>query len=159
MNSSRAILPLAVLPTCRLGLRQNAAGEIEDIVFLPPDTPLESARGELPALFLDQIEKYLANPQHSISLPLAPRGTAFQQRVWQGIRSIPAGQTRNYGELALDLNSAARAVGRACGANPFPLITPCHRVLAKAGIGGFAHAQDGWLLDTKRWLLRHEGAL
>lgn len=151
--------PIARLPSCGLGINENEAGLIEAIVFLPPDTTLETAQTPAHILFIDQIEKYLANPRHVIALPLASRGTAFQQRVWHGIRNIPAGQTRNYGELACDLGSAARAIGQACGANPFPLITPCHRVTAKAGIGGFAHAQDGWLLDTKRWLLRHEGAL
>ena len=150
---------LASLPTCRLGLRQNAADLIEEIQFLPPDAAPEIASDALAESFIAQIEHYLADPRHVFSLPLAPCGTAFQQRVWQAIRSIPAGHTRHYGELAQALASAPRAVGQACGANPFPLITPCHRVLAKSGLGGFAHAQDGWLLDTKRWLLRHEGAL
>ncbi|MDP5238079.1 methylated-DNA--[protein]-cysteine S-methyltransferase [Uliginosibacterium sp. 31-16] len=150
---------LASLPTCHLGMRQNAAGLIEEILFLPLDATPEIASDALAKSFIAQIEQYLTSPQHTLSLPLAPCGTAFQQRVWHAIRSIPAGCTRNYGELAEILVSAPRAVGQACGANPFPLITPCHRVLAKTGLGGFAHAQNGWLLDTKRWLLQHEGAL
>jgi len=63
------------------------------------------------------------------------------------------------GELACVLGSVPRAVGQACGANPFPLATPCHRVLAKLGPGGFAHARGGWLLETKLWLLQHEQAI
>ena len=64
-----------------------------------------------------------------------------------------------YGKLAADLGSAPRAVGQACGANPFPLIVPCHRVTSAAGLGGFANAREGWLLEVKRWLLAFEGAL
>ena len=63
------------------------------------------------------------------------------------------------GKLAADLGSAPRAVGQACGANPFPLIVPCHRVTSAAGLGGFANAREGWLLEVKRWLLAFEGAL
>jgi len=150
---------LGSLPTCRLGVRHNAAGLIEEIVFLPPGTPVETTPDEFATRFINQIEKYLVNPAWSISLPLAPCGTPFQHRVWQAIRSIPAGHTRSYGELACDLASAPRTVGQACGANPFPLITPCHRVIGKTGPGGFSHAQEGWLLETKLWLLHHEGRL
>ena len=74
------------------------------------------------------------------------------------ISAIEAGRTRSYGELARELRSAARAVGQACGANPLPLVVPCHRVLAAGGIGGFAHSEGGFLLEVKRWLLAHEGA-
>ncbi len=61
--------------------------------------------------------------------------------------------------MARTLGSAARAVGQACGANPFPLVVPCHRVLGSKGIGGFANHTEGWLIETKRWLLWHEGVL
>ena len=59
-------------------------------------------------------------------------------------------------ELARELASSARAVGQACGANHIPIIIPCHRVVSKAGIGGFAHHRDGYELEIKRWLLKHE---
>lgn len=91
--------------------------------------------------------------------PSLNRGTPFQQRVWRAISEIPAGEIRTYGELSANIGGTARAVGQACGANPFPIVVPCHRVVAKTGIGGFANARDGWLLETKRWLLRHEGVL
>jgi methylated-DNA-[protein]-cysteine S-methyltransferase len=55
------------------------------------------------------------------------------------------------------LKNAPRAVGQACGANPFPLVIPCHRVVATGGLGGFSRHGGGFLLDVKRWLLRHEG--
>ena len=91
-------------------------------------------------------------------MPLRPSGTAFQRRVWEQISAIPNHQTRTYGELAIALRNAPRAVGQACGANPFPLIVPCHRVIAAGGgLGGFSRQRGGFLLDIKRWLLAHEG--
>ena len=115
-----------------------------------PQTPLahETVR---------QLRAYLANPAHEFSLPLQARGTHFQRRVWQAIADIPLGQTRSYGEVAARLGSGPRAVGGACGANPYPLVVPCHRVLAAHGLGGFGRAGGDWLLEIKRFLLRHEG--
>ena len=84
-------------------------------------------------------------------------GTAFQQRVWRALPAIGAGQTRSYGELAAAVGQpkAARAVGAACGANPIPLLIPCHRVLAAGGgLGGFTAG-----LEWKRRLLEGEGIL
>ena len=105
-----------------------------------------------------QLRAYLADPGFAFSLPLAPAGTHFQRRVWNGIAAIPAGRTRSYGELAAELGSGPRAVGGACGANPYPLVVPCHRVVAASGgMGGFARQRGGFLLDVKRFLLAHEG--
>lgn len=154
---SSMIHALVALPCCSLGLRSQPE-TIDEIIFLPPGSHLKTPQSLLEEHFIQHIEHYLADPQHPMHLPLSPRGTIFQQRVWQLIRRIPAGHTRRYGELANDLSSAARAVGQACGANPFPLITPCHRVLAQTGPGGFGHSRDGWLLESKHWLLQHEGA-
>lgn len=143
------------LPCCVLGLRlANAA--IAEILFLPPDTPLQPADAPLAEAFRAEIAAYLQDPRHVPQLPLLQRGTPFQQRVWQGIAAIPCGMTRSYGELAAGIGSVPRAVGQACGANPFPIIVPCHRVVARAGLGGFAHQTSDWLLTTKRWLLTHE---
>jgi methylated-DNA-[protein]-cysteine S-methyltransferase len=77
------------------------------------------------------------------------------------MQRIPAGRTRTYGDLARELGSSARAVGGACGANPLPVVVPCHRVIAANGaLGGFMGAKDdGFELGIKRWLLGHEGAL
>jgi len=107
-------------------------------------------------LACQQIMQYLQQPSTAFNLPLAQTGTAFQQRVWQAIAAIPCGQTRTYSELAVQLGSGPRAVANACGANPLPLVVPCHRVVAQNGIGGFMQGkQDGLLI--KRWLLQHEG--
>lgn len=91
--------------------------------------------------------------------PLAPEGTPYQQRVWRALRAIPAGQTVTYGALARRLKSGARAVAAACRANPIPVLIPCHRVVAAAGLGGYDGATDGPKLARKRWLLHREGTL
>lgn len=104
-----------------------------------------------------QLKAYLQDPAATFSLPLRAQGTPFQRRVWAGIASIVSGKTLSYGELAAQLRSGPRAVGNACGANPFPVVVPCHRVLAAGGqLGGFARQRGGFLLEVKRWLLAHE---
>jgi methylated-DNA-[protein]-cysteine S-methyltransferase len=103
-----------------------------------------------------QVMLYLQNPKRTFNIPWSKNGTAFQQRVWQAISAIPCGQVRTYGQLANALGSGPRAVANACGANPLPLIVPCHRVVAQHGLGGFMQGKQGGL-QIKQWLLRHEG--
>ena len=89
-------------------------------------------------------------------LPLDVRGTAFQRRVWEELQQIPLGETRTYGEIAaaIDAPRSSRAVGSACGANPVPVVVPCHRVVpASGGIGNY-----GLGPRRKQRLLEHEGA-
>ncbi|MDI6852338.1 MAG: methylated-DNA--[protein]-cysteine S-methyltransferase [Deltaproteobacteria bacterium] len=89
------------------------------------------------------------------NLPLDLKGTPFQLRVWQELRKIPRRETISYQELARRAGSpqAARAAGQACGANPVPILIPCHRVVAADGsLGGYSSG-----LERKRWLLKHEG--
>jgi len=83
-------------------------------------------------------------------LPLNPTGTPYRQKVWAALREIPVGETRTYGEIASLIASGPRAVGGANGANPIPILIPCHRVLATDGLGGYSGG-DG--LPTKRLLL------
>ncbi|PZP38478.1 MAG: cysteine methyltransferase, partial [Pseudomonas fluorescens] len=91
----------------------------------------------------------------SISQHLALQGTPFQQRVWQALLEIPQGQTMTYGQLATQLGTSPRALGGAVGANPIPVIIPCHRVMGQNGkLTGFS-APGGVI--TKQWLLNHEG--
>lgn len=103
----------------------------------------------------DQLQAYLDGEQVDfLSLPLRPHGTAYQRRVWEGLRSIPRGRTLTYGELARSVGGSARSVGQANSLNPLPILIPCHRVLAAGGPGGYSG--DGGLA-TKRHLLRLEG--
>ena len=102
-----------------------------------------------------QLTQYAAGQRRSFDLPLdLSLGTAFQRRVWDALCAIPFGETRTYGQVAAAVGSpgAARAVGGAAGANPIPIVVPCHRVLASAGIGGFTGG-----LQHKRKLLTLEG--
>ncbi len=104
---------------------------------------------------LSQLNEYFAGTRKAFDLPIAPEGTGFQQQVWQVLEDIPWGSTLSYGQVAHSIEKprAVRAVGRAIGANPIPIIIPCHRVIGSTGaLTGFAGG-----LDRKKWLLQHEG--
>ena len=104
-----------------------------------------------------QLDEYFAGARRGFDLPLAPRGTPFQRRVWDALAAIPYGTTISYGELARRIGApdAMRAVGAANGRNPLPIVVPCHRVIGADGsLTGF-----GGGLPTKRFLLRLEGGL
>ena len=103
-----------------------------------------------------QLDAYFAGTLSQFDLPLRPAGSDFERRVWQAMQAIPFGKTRSYGEIACDIHSAPRAVGGACGKNPIPIVIPCHRVLAKTGLGGYSGSGG---LKTKQALLALEGAL
>lgn len=112
---------------------------------------------EQPASFeaaIGQLSEYFQGRRRTFDLPLAPRGTQFQRRVWLALTEIPYGETISYGELArrIDKPNASRAVGLANGANPLPIIVPCHRVIGANGtLTGF-----GGGLAVKRQLLALE---
>ena len=128
------------------------------IDFLPATEKSQRATSAFAETVCEQLLSYLKNPDAQFTVPLKPRGTPHQQKVWQAMRNIPRGETRSYGELAAELKSGAQAVGQACGANPIPIIIPCHRVVGKSGLGGFMQHASGDPLDIKRWLLTHEAA-
>ena len=101
-----------------------------------------------------QLRAYFAGELHAFDLPLAAEGTAFRKAVWDALVRIRYGETISYGELARRIGdpSASRAVGAANGANPLPIIVPCHRVIGADGkLTGF-----GGGLPIKQWLLAHE---
>lgn len=102
-------------------------------------------------------DAYFQDAGDPFSLQVQLSGTEFQRRVWEALRRIPSGSVRRYGDLAAALGTSARAVGNACRANPCPIVVPCHRVVARHGLGGFAGDTTGALLNIKRWLLQHEG--
>lgn len=134
---------------------------VTGIRYLSPDVPaLAPKRGTVAFLACVQLQSYLDNPGFVFDLPMKLTGTRHQLSVWEAMCAIPAGETRTYGELAKSIGSSARAVGGACGANPLPIVVPCHRVVgANGSLGGFMGArQEGFELSIKRWLLAHEGA-
>lgn len=104
-----------------------------------------------------QLDAYFARDLRNFDLPLHLGGTTFQNSVWRYLAGIPFGETRTYGQIAAELGQpkASRAVGAANGSNPLPIILPCHRVIGSGGsLTGF-----GGGIETKEFLLRHEGVL
>lgn len=117
----------------------------------PPAAPAGAA-----ARAAREIARYLADGSYRMRIPVAADGTDYQRRVWQALTRIPAGQTTTYGELARRIGGSARSVAMACRDNPIALVVPCHRVLARNGLGGYMGATAGRRLEIKRWLLEHE---
>lgn len=101
------------------------------------------------------IKRYLADASVPLDIPFLLQGTPFQQRVWRMMQQIPLGEVWSYGALAERVHSGPRAVANVCGANLLPLLIPCHRIVAKQGLGGFMKGVEQGL-DIKRWLLQHE---
>jgi methylated-DNA-[protein]-cysteine S-methyltransferase len=117
--------------------------------WIRSDAPFDSVKSQLDAYFAGRLRAF--------ELRLTLNGTAFQKRIWALLPTIPFGETRTYGGLARRLGApgASRAVGAANGANPLPIILPCHRVVGSTGkLTGF-----GGGMETKRFLLTLEGAI
>ena len=133
---------------------------ISKVDYLPPNTPLLAPKNELAKAFAKQCVQYFKNASSVFDVPLKPAGTAHQQKVWNATQGIQVGKTSTYGEIAKLIKSGPRAVGTACGANPYPLVTPCHRVVSAQGLGGFMKEDSpGFYRQIKIWLLKHEGVL
>ena len=131
---------------------------VTEISYLPPTVATLRASNRLAERAARQLEQYRDDPNARFDLPLLIEGTEFQRELWDALCDIPRGRTLTYGELARRLGVDARAIGQACGDNRLPIVIPCHRVVAADGVGGFAHATGGYLLEAKRWLLMHECA-
>lgn len=102
-----------------------------------------------------QLRAYFDRRLDRFDLPLAPARTPRGQVLRAAMCDLGRGETLTYGALAARIGSAARAIGQACARNPFPIVVPCHRVLS--GAGGRANYSAGAGVETKRWLLAHEG--
>jgi methylated-DNA-[protein]-cysteine S-methyltransferase len=144
-------------------------GTLVALPFLPPEADARAVAREhgaaedvtfddrAAAEVATQLSEYFDGRRASFDLRTDPGGTAFQRRVWRALEAIPFGATLGYGELARRIGSpeASRAVGRANGANPIPVVIPCHRVIGADGdLTGY-----GGGIERKRMLLRLEGAL
>jgi len=137
-------------------------GVVTQLKYLPLSADSVSPRSELAKRAERQLEGYKRDPNTIFDLPVVIEGSPLQKAVWQAMRAIPRGKTRTYGDLAQELGPhfgvGPRDIGQCCGDNRLPLVIPCHRIVAADGIGGFAHATSGYLLEAKRWLLMHEAA-
>ena len=138
----------------RIVEQDGAITAIEFEPFRATGRPLGERRDDHPVLVraVEQLAAYFARDLKEFDLPLAPRGSAFQQLVWDQLRLIGYGETASYGEVARRLgrtNAASRAVGLANGQNPIPIVVPCHRVIGSTGtLTGYAGG-----LERKRLLL------
>lgn len=158
-------------PVGLLSLKASEHGlthlQVEDLAQLNPVVVIESSVNLMPAkndVCLQaqqhindtavQLTEYFAGIRQTFDIPLAPKGTEFQQQVWQALRELPFGQHCSYSDIANTIGrpKAVRAVGAANGANPIAIIVPCHRVIGKGGkLTGYAYG-----LDMKQWLLNLE---
>ena len=100
-----------------------------------------------------QLEAYFDGELRAFDLPLQPHGSGYRRRVWDSLAAIPYGETRTYAQVAAVAGGAARSVGGANGANPIPILIPCHRVVASGGLGGYSGGEG---VETKRLLLQLE---
>jgi methylated-DNA-[protein]-cysteine S-methyltransferase len=144
-------------PKMKVGVATHG-GLVTEIHYLPLSFASIPARNSLAERAARQLAAYRVNADSKFDLPVVIEGSPLEKAVWQAMRAIPRGKTRTYGDIARELGADARAVGQACGDNHLPLVIPCHRVVAADGIGGFAHATSGYLVEAKRWLLMHEAA-
>jgi methylated-DNA-[protein]-cysteine S-methyltransferase len=136
----------------------DEAGRLTALGFRPsrsPDGSGPDGGSSVTERVIDEIAEYFAGKRQSFTIELAPKGTPFQLAVWNALVKIPYGDTITYAELAMRIGkpSAIRAVGAANGANPIPVIIPCHRVIGSNGtLTGY-----GGGIERKQWLLAHEG--
>lgn len=149
-------------PIGRLELVSNGKAlvslTIEREGMLPFDSVSEDSNRVLDRA-AKQLDEYFAGRRRSFSIPLAAHGTPFQHAIWDQLSALEWGEVTTYGELGLGTGraTAGRAVGGAIGANPIPIIVPCHRVLGSDGrVTGYSGGNG---IPTKLWLLEHEGVL
>lgn len=143
-------------PVGKLGIRMQGKALCQ-LVFLSARYTEREPASEAAADVLHSLRAYFDDPRQGPAVDVRLAGSQFQRRVWRALCSIPCGKIMTYGGLAACLGSSARAVGNACRSNPVPIVVPCHRVVARNGIGGFAGDRHGRLVAVKQRLLEHEG--
>jgi len=146
MNSAKIQTPLGIL-----GLVEQD-NQITQLLWHGENSGVRSA---VLKQGLEQLEAYFAGELDQFDLPLAPKGTPFQQQVYRAMLAIPKGETLTYGDIAKALDCPAQPIGQACGSNPIPVIIPCHRVVGATSLGGFSGLGG---VEMKIKLLQHEQA-
>lgn len=143
-------------PVGRLSLmaRGNALMSVD---FLDDNAERREPRSPFLRAAVAWLRSYFQEPGMVFDLALSDAGTAYQRSIWTALKAIPSGEARTYAQLARRVGGSARSVAAACKANPWPIIVPCHRVIASDGLGGYCGTTRGRALEIKRWLLWHEG--
>lgn len=151
-NQSNLFFPSPIGPL-RVSAVADRLVEIKLGAALLPDSHGSPEADEICRLAKAEIEAFLAGERDEFSVPYRLVGSKFQRAVWKEMLRIPYGATLTYGQMAERVGGkgAVRAVGGACGANPLPLLVPCHRVVAAAGLGGFSGG-----IERKKWLMKLE---
>lgn len=145
-NRLTIALPGALLVVTRRGdVIVDADWQVSTALLQQDDSPAAKA-----------LQRALLEPEQLLSLQLLQQGTPYSRQVWQALTAIPLAQTLTYTQLAERLGSGPRAIAMACRNNPYPGIIPCHRVVAKSGIGGFMGQSQGAWVELKRQLLMQE---
>ena len=150
-------LSMISMPSPLGTLHLYGEGDELTTIWLPGDEPPKADDERATAvlkLARTQLDEYFAGKRRTFDVPLAPKGTGFQQIVWRALLTIGYGETWSYGQLARAIGrpAASRAVGAANGRNPLAIIVPCHRVIGSNGtLTGY-----GGGLPAKKWLLHHE---
>jgi methylated-DNA-[protein]-cysteine S-methyltransferase len=136
-------------------LRMTLAGDV--IVDASWCIPHSEVVSQDPSDLALRVQRYLLDPDRELlQVKLLDQGSDYHRRVWQALLEIPLGHAVSYSALAGQLGSGARAVAGACKANPYAGLIPCHRVVAKSGIGGFMGYSSGEMVELKRRILASE---
>lgn len=136
-------------------LRLTLAGEV--IVDASWQIRDNNSEPQTSSELAERVKRYLLAPDREfLHVKLLEQGSSYYRRVWQAMLQIPLGETLSYSALAGQLDSGARAVARACSGNPYAGLIPCHRVVAKSGIGGFMGYTSGEMVELKRRILDAE---
>ncbi|MCL4156302.1 UNVERIFIED_CONTAM: hypothetical protein GTU68_062648 [Idotea baltica] len=142
-------------PIGNLGLSISGKG-IQRLFYIEKKQSLHIPTEGFAAEVHQQIREYFELQRTEFDLPIDIQGTVYQNKVWNEVAKISYGESLTYSDIAIAINSGARAVGNACRHNPVPIIIPCHRVVKKGGIGGYCGSLVGKEIQQKDWLLRHE---
>jgi len=157
LSGATAVIPFTIEGCHYLNLAITTTEKGLSSIDYVHDSVLRYPVGEMAEQVVYQLQHYFEDPGWEFDLPLDLAGTPFQQRLWNSLSRVPAGQTDTYGQLAQQLHSGAQAVGQACRRNPIPVVIPCHRIVSRQGMGGYAGEMDGEKMRIKKALLTHEG--
>jgi methylated-DNA-[protein]-cysteine S-methyltransferase len=149
---------IIVTPIGKIGITTKH-DQLIQLSWITDNTPIAPPEDAINIHIERELNHYFNNPQYIFQVEYELTGTPFQKKVWEALCTIPSGTTHSYGELAKQLQSSPRAIGQACRVNPIPIVVPCHRIVAKQHLGGYAGERDGSMMTVKTALLRHEGCI